>query len=435
MLGITVSYPLDFILSLRLLIMQSLTPIFPPRFQGEIHLPASKSLSNRVLILTALAGGIGRVKGVSDCDDTLTMERALNERAETIDVGAAGTAMRFLTAYFAIQPNENHLLTGTERMKNRPIGLLVDALRRLGADIAYLENEGFPPIYIKGCELNGGVIALPADVSSQYVSALLMVAPYIRNGLTLRLTGKVLSRPYIDMTLALMDCFGAKIYRDDDRTIRVSPCPYQAKTGFAIESDWSAASYWYEMAALAPDRELRITLSCLFADSLQGDSRVSLLYRPLGVRTTFDRARGKAILTRSERDILPPESVYELNLGDTPDLAQALTVTCALLRRPFRFTGLKSLRIKETDRLEALRRELQRFGVSLRIEDDDTIAVLNYPSLPIYNGSPVLTYNDHRMAMAFAPVALRFPAVKIDNPEVVMKSYPRFWDDLSSLNR
>lgn len=409
-------------------------PQLPQTLRATIELPASKSLKNRALLLRALSGEEIEAEPQPLCDDTAVMLRALRDRPSTVDIGAAGTAMRFLAAYFATCPGKTHLLTGSERMRQRPIGALVDALRQLGADIAYAAREGYPPLRIKGLELPGGNIELPADISSQYVSALLMVAPTLRHGLVLRLSGQVVSRPYIDMTLALMRRFGAQAGWADAQTLCVKPVPYVPNADYTVENDWSAASYWYEMVALAPDKEARVELPGLHADSLQGDSVVSRLFAPLGVETTFLADRPAAVLTRTAPADRPGGELYEADLANCPDLAQTLVVTCALLRRPFRFTGLKSLRIKETDRLEALRCELRKFGLCLNIEGSHSLYIKEYPEhLPRYCGLPIATYNDHRMALSFAPAAWMFPDLTIENPEVVSKSYPGFWNDLLSL--
>ncbi len=407
--------------------------IYPNQaLKGEVRLPASKSLCNRALVMTALASGTegtALVGNLSDCDDTQVMLHALAAGREAVDIGAAGTAMRFLTALYAATPGR-HVLTGTPRMRQRPIGLLVDALRALGAHIDYAGEEGFPPLAIEGRQLDGGTVSLPANVSSQYVSALLMTGPVMRRGLRLELTGDIASRPYIDMTLGLMRHFGARAAWTSPRDITVQPVPYAAGRALTVENDWSAASYWYEMVALAPDPEARLVLPGLKADSLQGDACVSHLFEPLGVATRFTPAG--AVLTKA--DPVPADAAagpaLALDLTPCPDLAQTLVVTCALLGRPFAFTGLHSLRIKETDRLAALRCEMARLGYPLREANGselhwhgDRIAA---------DPRPVIrTYEDHRMAMAFAPAAYRFPGLLIDDPGVVSKSYPAFWNALA----
>ena len=402
-----------------------------PELRGTVKLPASKSISARALILTALASAPceaanleHKLPGLSDADDTKALLKALSHPSETIDVGAAGTAMRFLTAYLSLQPG-THLLTGSQRMKQRPISILVSALRALGADISYAEEEGFPPLLIKGKPLRSGTIRISASVSSQYVSALLMIAPTLPDGITLRLDGTVASRPYIDMTLALMRQFGADAEWTNENTVRVKSATYRLPEGFSVEADWSAASYWYEMVALSPDPDAEILISGLQSDSLQGDSRIADLFIPLGVATTFT-SEGVVITKRP-----PTTTPLALDLTGQPDLAQTLCATCAMLQRPFTFSGLSSLRIKETDRTAALLNELQKLGSRLEAVGDDVVRF--FPTTAQPEDRPIIsTYEDHRMAMAFAPCAYRFPGLTIENPEVVSKSYPNFWQELSN---
>lgn len=425
--------------------MPSYSLLFPPTLRTSVALPASKSLSNRALVIAALSGG-ARLDRLADCDDTRVLLSALRDRPERIDIGAAGTAMRFGTAFFATQSG-NRVLTGSERMRRRPVGILVEALRRLGASIEYAGEEGFPPLRVEGRTLRGGCIELSAGTSSQYISALLMVAPVMTEGLRLRLTGTVVSRPYIDMTLALMRRFGADAEWVDARTLQVAPGGYRhSGQTYTAEADWSAASYWYEMVALTPDADACVRLSGLDADSLQGDSRVSDFFRPLGVTTTF--GNGEAVL-RKAVPTLPQGEAYCLDLTQQPDLAQTLAVTCAALRRPFRFTGLQSLKIKETDRIRALRCELAKIGCHVGEAHDAELFF--YPEATRPASAPVLadptpaatasappvipaidTYDDHRMAMAFAPCALLRPGLVINHPEVVSKSYPDFWKHLKT---
>lgn len=394
----------------------------PARLRAAITPPASKSLSGRALIIGALARSEHAPCNVSDCDDTRAMLAALAHPQGTVNVGAAGTAMRFLTAYFAGRRGEV-TLTGSERMLRRPIGLLVDALRQLGAHIDYVGAEGYPPLHIAGAPLHGGRIELPADISSQYVSALLMVGPTLHEGLTLRLSGAVVSRPYIEMTVRLMQTFGAEVNCPDERTFVVAPRPYTARP-YCIENDWSAASYWYEAMALTPDAEAQVSLAGLGAHSLQGDARVAELFAPLGVKTTYGPhgiALGKATAA--------PHAVLRLDLTNQPDLAQTLVCTCLALGRPFAFAGLSNLKIKETDRLAALRAEAAKLGFELTEGSDGSIAWSGKRCAPAER--PVIaTYQDHRMAMAFAPMCLRMDSLSIANPEVVSKSYPHFWEDL-----
>lgn len=401
---------------------------FPPQLRGTVRLPASKSLSARALIAGALAGG-SRLSGLSGCDDTRVLRRALEETGEVADIMAAGTAMRFATAYFATRQGERRVLTGTERMQHRPIGILVEALRGLGADIEYLRAGGYPPLRVTGRRLKGGTISLPATVSSQYISALLLVAPDMEEGLTLRLDGTVMSRPYIDMTLGVMRRFGAEAGWADEATLSVAPRPYAGGVSFAVEPDWSAASYWYEMVALSHDPSAEILLEGLAQESLQGDSVVRRLFSRLGVGTEFT-ATGARLFKQPAEEI----GVLVEDFAACPDLAQTLVVTCAMLRRPFRFTGLQSLKIKETDRIEALRAELLKMNVA--VGGDDGAMWLDRCAATAADSpatAAVSTYEDHRMAMSFAPCALRRQNVAIACPEVVSKSYPSFWDDLRAV--
>lgn len=404
-------------------------PRVPSHLDEHIVLPTSKSISARALIINALAGDDAQIDGLSDCDDTRVMRRALAERPEVVDIMAAGTAMRFLTALFSVTPGQR-ILTGTERMKQRPISILVDALRSLGAEIEYTDCEGFPPLRIQGRPLAGGNVVLPANVSSQYISALLMTGPVLAEGLKLRLKGEILSRPYINMTLALMRRFGAEADWLGAEEIIVRPVPYRAEGTFRIEPDWSAASYWYEMIALCPDKKARIFLPGLsHADqSVQGDSRVAALFAPLGVRTDF--APDGVILRKYAAETI--KEPYDIDFSDTPDLAQTFVVTCAMMRRPFRFTGLQSLRIKETDRISALVCELEKLGITLEA-GEASVSYDGAPPRPIDPKQVAIdTYQDHRMAMSFAPCTYLYPGIRINNPEVVSKSYPNFWSDMKS---
>lgn len=389
------------------------------RWRTSVKLPASKSISNRALILNALSYSPFEVENLSDCDDTNSMTRVLNSNDRDFDIGAAGTTMRFLTAFLSKVVGE-WTLTGSERMKKRPIKVLVEALNSIGANVEYMENEGFPPLRIKGCALRGGEIALPGDVSSQYISALLMIAPLTEQGLTLRLEGKIISRPYIELTLGLMAQYGVRASWIGN-TIKVEPQEYQP-VPFKVESDWSAASYWYGMMALTDRAE--IELLGLFKKSLQGDSAGARLFAQLGVATTFTD-RGVRLRRNGER---PVKLVYDF--VDQPDLAQTFTVVCALMEIPFRFSGLRSLRIKETDRIAALQQELAKLGYVVRDYDDSILEWNGERREPEAN--PVIkTYEDHRMAMSFALAALKRPeGIRIAEPGVVSKSYPHFWDDL-----
>ena len=390
----------------------------PETIHNIINLPASKSISNRALILNALSLSASDIANLSDCDDTNVMVEAFRSGNSLIDVKAAGTSMRFLTAFLAITPGE-WIITGTERMKERPIHLLVDALISLGARIQYLGKIGYPPLKIKGTSLDGGEIFLSGDVSSQFISALLMIAPTMNKGLIIHLEGDIISVPYIKLTLGMMAQYGVKTHWDG-RTIKIYPEEYKA-THYIVESDWSAASYWYEMAALLDDS--RIELKGLFRDSMQGDSKVSDLFLDLGVATEY--TKDGVILTKTGRKT---KKLFH-NFVSEPDLAQTFAVTCCVMEIPFMFTGLQTLKIKETDRIEALKNELKKLGYLLYDREDSILEWDGERCEPEAN--PVIkTYEDHRMAMAFAPAAIKLDHINIAEPKVVTKSYPHFWDDL-----
>ena len=367
---------------------------------------------------------------LSDCDDTEVMIRALKEYPPTIDIGAAGTSMRFMTAFLAATDSGEHVITGTERMKHRPIKILVEALRYLGAKIDYLGNEVFPPLRIVGHHLRGGYLEIEGNVSSQYISALLMIGPVLDQGLTLHLNGEIISRPYIDLTLCTMREFGAEAEWASVDTIEVKPKPY-VPTSYYIENDWSAASYWYEMVALTKDRDAEVRLEGLMDGSKQGDSSVRYIFSLLCVKTTFGSKRSgvPTTVTLKKSSHMVPRLEYDF--GNSPDLAQTFVVTCCALGVPFRFTGLQTLKIKETDRIEALKTELSKLGYDLVDTNGcelswngDTSHLTPLTSHPVIN-----TYDDHRMALSFAPLCLRRPII-INQPQVVSKSYPRFWDDI-----
>ena len=405
----------------------TLTP--PRKLKVTTVLPSSKSISNRVLILHALSGAERMPQNISDCDDTRVTVRALAEKeAPVADILAAGTAMRFLTAYYAATPGCEKTLTGTARMQQRPIRILVEALRQLGADIEYTGNEGFPPLHIRGRELEGKEVTLQGDVSSQYISALLMIGPTMKNGLRLRLEGEVVSRPYIDQTLSLMRDFGAEAGFRGENEIVVEAKPY-APIPFTVENDWSAASYWYEMMALTEDAEAEVVLPGLDApaESYQGDSEVAEMFERLGVYTLYNKETRTVTLRKSGR----VTERAEFDFLRRPDLAQTFAVTCAALGIPFRFTGLQSLKIKETDRMAALICELGKWGYVLREEAGSILEWTGERCAPQADAA-IDTYEDHRMAMAFAPACLRLGSVRINQPEVVSKSYPRYWEDLKN---
>ena len=390
----------------------------PADIQTCIQLPSSKSICNRALIINALAGSTCRPENLSDCDDTRVMIEALTHMPETIDIMAAGTAMRFLTAYLSVTPG-THVLTGTERMRQRPIKILVDALRSLGAQIEYTENEGYPPLKITGKALEGHSLCLPGNVSSQYISALLMIGPMLAHGLNLELEGEIISRPYINLTLKVMKDFGAKAEWTSDHTLQVAPHPYHP-IPYYVESDWSAASYWYEIVALSK-HEAVVTLPGLFAQSPQGDAKVAELFEQLGICT---QREGNSVTLKKTH---PHTDRMEYNFVNQPDLAQTFVVTCAMLGIPFRFSGL--LKIKETDRMAALIAEMRKLGYVLEESEGSVLSWNGTRCTP--DESPAIdTYEDHRMAMAFAPAALCNGTLRIRNPHVVSKSYPRFWEDL-----
>lgn len=385
---------------------------------ARLKLPSSKSISNRALILNALSNSPYQVENLSNCDDTQVTIAAFQPNTHHIDIHAAGTAMRFLTAYFSGQEGER-TITGTPRMQQRPIRLLVDALRSLGANIEYLNNEGFPPLKINGQKLTGGTLTLEGNVSSQYISALLMIAPYMEKGLSLTLSGEIISKPYIEMTIQLMREYGVSSDWDGN-IIRIAPQRY-TPTAFHVESDWSAASYWYEIASLIPNSVFE--LSGLKNPSTQGDARIAEFFKPLGVETQYTETG----IRLTHTDIRKNE--INLDLTNQPDLAQTLVVTCALLNIPFRFTGLQSLKIKETDRITALKTELSKLGYVITDKNNSVLEWGGQRKSP-ETAPDIDTYDDHRMAMAFAPAAMLFPELIINHPEVVSKSYPDFWNDL-----
>ena len=390
-----------------------------PVLRGKATLlPASKSISNRALIINALAGNKSTLQNLSDANDTQLMLRLINSKDKKIDVEDAGTTMRFLTAYFSVT-GQNKILTGTERMKERPIGILVNALRSLGAEIEYLGTDGFPPHEIK--KFNGqkaNELRVRGDVSSQYISALMMIAPVLPTGLTIIFEGKVGSRPYIEMTASIMKHFNAVSTLLENMVI----IPHQeySPSAFTVESDWSAASYWFAFTALA--NEASISLPRLSLSSVQGDSKIVQIMELLGVQARLEN--GLLNLTKSD-----PTKEFNWDFTHCPDLAQTVAVICAAKGINARFTGLESLRIKETDRIDALQKELKKIGADL-IEIDSAHWTLS-PSSKLPEAASFQTYKDHRMAMAFAPLATLMD-VQIQDRDVVKKSYPNFWKDIES---
>ena len=398
----------------------------PEILNTTINLPASKSISNRALIINALTGGKTLPENLSNCDDTEVVIDALSRCPEVIDVKAAGTAMRFLTAYLSVTSGE-HIITGTARMKQRPIGILVEALRSLGAEIDYVENEGYPPLHIVGHPLEGGVLEVSGSISSQFVSALLLVAPTFEKGLELRLKDDIISHPYIDLTLWTMREFGADADWTSGDTITVKPVPYKERP-YYIENDWSASSYWYEMMALYGVGDSRVRLTGLMDGSKQGDSVVKYIFSLMGVKTAFKSHElgHPTTVTLSAHTRTLPHLDYDFI--NSPDLAQTFVTTCCALNIPFHFTGLSTLRIKETDRINALKRELRKLGYLIRSKGEGELIWEAGRCEPTFE--PIDTYEDHRMALSFAPLAIKFPGLRINHPEVVSKSYPNFWNDL-----
>ena len=475
----------------------TVVPRFPLKLNASLDLPTSKSLCARALVVNHLCEQPVHLEGLSDCDDTQAILQGLEALRNSedaplrVDIGAAGTAMRFLTALFAATPQLNVVITGSQRMQERPIGALVTALQAAGADISYVKKKGYPPLHIRGKQLEGGTLTLPSNISSQYVSALLMIAPTMRHELQLELVGKVASAPYIRMTMQVMKAFGVEVkwekniisIESGQRYARTqsSHCGTTKETeqaaSYTIECDWTAASYWYEIVALHPDQTARVLLRGLREASEQGDSVCARWFEALGVMTTFT-AEG-AILEKSTKS---PQVTLEcdnstsednklssqtddnfcesneclsqatchssqavhhsckdappflLDFTAAPDLAQTFVVTCALLSRPFHFKGLESLRIKETNRIAALIAELQKLGKHIEAIGEGELRYTAQDDSPHTQTITIATYDDHRMALAFAPAALLFPQLSIEHPEVVAKSYPHYWRDLSELH-
>lgn len=390
--------------------------------RGKLTICGSKSESNRALILNQLFDQTIQIENLSDAQDTVLLQKAFNSTDSIIDVHHAGTAMRFLTAYFSIQKDREVVLTGSERMKERPIGILVDALRQLGAEINYLEKENFPPLQIKGQSITQNQIQLQANISSQYITALMLIGAKLVNGLKIQLIGKVTSLPYITMTVTMMRKLGIDV-EFKQNIISVKYHKSLNPQIFKVESDWSSVSYFYAIAALSDEPKLE--LSSFFENSLQGDSKLVEIYRIyFGVRTEF--IDNQIILTKDKKFIPKP---FVLDLNQTPDLAQTIAVTCAGLKVKCKLTGLETLKIKETDRLIALQKELSKVGAITEI----TNASLEIISFTSPESMPCIeTYNDHRMAMAFAVLYQKMD-LEILDPLVVVKSYPRFWDDLKMI--
>jgi len=389
--------------------------------QGAVSISGSKSESNRLILLRAYTSYF-KIFNLSDSDDTQLMLSAIESDKKEINIGHAGTAMRFLTSYYSSISKNSKILTGSNRMKQRPISILVDALKHLGCDIEYVEKSGFPPLKINGKNILRNSITLPADVSSQYISSLMMLGVSLENGLKIKLSSEITSLPYILMTKKIIDRIGG-ITKIDDGEITIEPFIEKVIPEQFVESDWSSASYFFSIAALS--KSVKLTLSTFFKDSLQGDSKLVDIYKIFGIETKFEEDH--IILTKNKIDL--PKSI-NLNLKDSPDLAQTIIVTCLGLGVDCTLDGLHTLKIKETDRLIALKNEIEKFNVDKVEITEDSITLENNSNLK--HEVVIDTYNDHRMAMSFAPLSLLVP-IKINNPEVVTKSYVNFWNDLESL--
>ena len=388
---------------------------------AKLQITGSKSETNRLLLLQALFPGFS-IANTSSSDDSEVMKKALSSSSDLIDVHHAGTAMRFLTAYFSLAEGREVLLTGSQRMQERPIKVLVEALRSLGATISYEKEEGYPPLRIKGKKLKGGTVRLPADISSQYISALLLIGPSLEAGLKLELVGKITSIPYIEMTLSLLKNIGVSTLFEG-QIITVNPLTEPLLADQIVESDWSSASYFFSILSLADSGTIH--LKSYRENSLQGDRVLMEIYKQLGVQATLENE----ILKLKKVSVALPK-VLQWDLSKAPDIAQTIAVTCLGLGIGSRLEGLHTLKIKETDRLQALYNELTKLGASVKITTDTLVV---NPCSNLNSECSIPTYNDHRMAMAFAPLALKVPIV-IEDAQVVSKSYPTFWEDLKQLN-
>ena len=391
---------------------------------GALQLSGSKSISNRLLIIQALSGSVNSIQNCSTSEDTCVLQKALSSTSSIIDIGLAGTAMRFLTAYYASRKSDV-ILTGSARMKERPIGVLVDALRLLGADISYVEKEGFPPLKIKGKPLEGGVISMNASVSSQFITALLLISPSLKKGIQIQLSSAVLSKPYIDMTLALMKQQGVGSTWKGN-TITVSPGIYKNEI-IKVESDWSSISYLYEILALSEEGELEV--SSVSETSIQGDKKVMKFYESFGIHSEIN----KGFLKLRKIKGFQQASHLTFDCIDTPDLAQTLAATACGLGVDVKLTGLNNLPLKETNRLLALKIELEKCGAEVKITNNETLEVFPKAKFPEVD-LDFETYHDHRMAMCLAPLALKAKSILIDDSAVVNKSYKRYWEDLEKLS-
>mgnify|MGYP001162827500 FL=1 len=393
-------------------------------FSGFFKISGSKSISNRLLILKYLFSGI-TIKNLSNSDDTKVLEKYLKKTSTKIDIGHAGTAMRFLTAFLAIKEDQQFILMGSERMKKRPIKILVDSLNKLGSNITYTQKKGYPPIKIKGKKINGGEIILNSNISSQYITALILIAPVLKEGLKIFLDGLVTSKPYINMTLSLLSDLGIK-NKFEKNIITINPAKKINELIYGVESDWSSLSYYYSIIALS--KNSKINVGNFYEKSTQGDRKLVEIYSKLGVDTKFLKKEGRLILSK-KLGFKTPKKIT-LNLVDNPDIAQTILVTCLGLGILCNISGLHTLKIKETNRLKAMKNELKKLGANVKITSD---SICLFPLERINKNISINTYKDHRMAMAFSPLAFLVP-IKIKDPDVVSKSYPNFWEDLKSIN-
>jgi 3-phosphoshikimate 1-carboxyvinyltransferase len=394
---------------------------FDKKVKGEITLPASKSVSNRLLIIKALANHSFQIQNLSDSDDTKVMVEAFRNAGEVINIGHGGTSMRFLTAYYAATGQEK-IITGSERMKNRPIRELVDGLNQLGAEITYLEKEGYPPVQTSGKRLKGNTISISGGISSQFITSLLLIAPTLPEGLTINITGQLISSAYVNLTLKLMKLYGVNAHWKEN-TIHVPAQKYQG-LDYTVEADWSGASYWYEIAALA--NEACILIHGLCPNSHQGDAVLVSLFEKLGVCSSFT---DDAVLLRKEAH---QPDFFEFDFINNPDLVQTFVVTLCLMNIPFKLSGADTLRVKETDRIAALQKEMAHLGFAI-VETSPGTLEWNGKHDEAKKHITIETYKDHRMALAFAPASLKLGKIVINDAMVVTKSYPGFWNDLLSV--